>query len=113
MQLEDIFAACLLVQAVDVLRDDGAELARLFERGKLFVRLVRLVAEREHFFAVKAEEILRILIEKRVAQNRLRRVLKFLMVQAVCAAEIRNAGLRRYACPAEEHDIVTFGNPGF
>ena len=113
MQLEDIFAACLLVQAVDVLRDDGAELARLFERGKLFMRLVRLIVEREHFFAVKAEEILRVLIEKRVAQNRLRWVLKFLMVQAVRAAEIRNAGLRRYACPAEEHDIVTFGNPGF
>ena len=94
MQLEDIFAACLLVQAVDVLRDDGAELARLFERGKLFMRLVRLIVEREHFFTVEAEKILRILIEKCVAQNRLRRVLKFLMVQAVRAAEIRNAGLR-------------------
>ena len=94
MQFKDGFAARFLVQAVDVLRDNSAELACLFERSKLFVRLVRLVVEREHFFAIKAEEILRVLIEKRVAQDRLRRVVEFLVVQAVCTAEIRNAGLR-------------------
>ena len=113
MQLVDALAAGLLVQAVDVLGHDGAELAGLFERGELFVRLVRLIVQREHLFTVKFEEIFRVLIEKRVAQDRLGRIVEFLVIQAVRAAEVRDAGLGRHARAAEKHDVVTFGNPGF
>ena len=55
VQLVDTLAAGLLVQAVDVLGHDGAELAGLFERGELFVRLVRLIVQREHLFTVKLD----------------------------------------------------------
>ena len=113
VQLIDVFAARLLVQAVDVLRDDGAQLARAFQLCQLLVRGVGLGLERQHLFAIKAVEILGVLIEKRMAEDRLGRVVKFLVVQAVHAAEVRDPALGTHAGAAEEHDVVTFCNPGF
>ena len=106
-------SSCLLAQAVDVLRHNGTELSLPLQRGQRPVRGVRLRLQREHFFAVKAVEILRMLIEKRMAQDRFRRVFKLLVVKPVRAAEIRDAGLRGHTGSAEKDDIVTCFDPGF
>ena len=113
VQLIDVFAARLLVQAVDVLRDDGAQLTRAFQLRQLLVRGVGPGLERQHLFAVEAVEIIGVPVEKRMAEDRLGRVVEPLMIQAVHAAEILNAALCADACAAEEHDVVTFCNPGF
>ena len=64
VQLQHVFAARRLVQAVDVLRHHGAQLARLLPPRKGQVRGARLCVRIEHFIAVKAEEFLRLFLEK-------------------------------------------------
>ena len=71
VQLKDVPASGLLVQTVDVLRDDGGQMALLLQPGKHAVRDVRLKAEREHFFAVEPVKILRVFQKKAVADDRI------------------------------------------
>ena len=113
VQLQHVFAARRLVQAVNVLRDDGFQLTGLLQPRKGKVRRVRLRLRVQHFVAVKAEELLRPAFEKIVGQNFLRRPAVFLVIQPVRAAEIRDAGLRGHTGSAEKDDIVTCFDPGF
>src|SRR5699024_4780607 len=57
-------------------------------------------------FAVKTEEFLGVGNKKTVAEHDFRRIVKFLMVQAVDAAEIRDSALGRNARPAKKHDVA-------
>ena len=112
MQLNDALAARGLMQPVNVLRDDGAQLPFPLKLGKPPVRRVRLHRfVRDELGAVKAEEFFRVLLEKRVAQNRLRGIFIFLPVQPVRAAKIRDAGFRGHARAAEKDDVVAPGDP--
>jgi hypothetical protein len=101
------------VQAVDVLGHDGLEPARALELRKLAVRGVRLHVQRQHLLLVEPVEILGVLVEERVAEDRLGGIVEFLVVEPVHAAEVRDAGLRGHARAAEEHDVIAFRDPGF
>ena len=57
--------------------------------------------------------LLGIALKEAVAQNRLRRVLPLLIIQAVNAAEIRYPALGADSCAAEKHDIVALRDPFF
>ena len=106
MQLQNLTAARRLMQPVNVLRDDGFQLALRFPLRQLSVGGVGLRSGQPQLFMVKAIVFLRVFLKKRVGQNLLRRILVFLIVKPVHAAEIRDAALRRDAGAAEKHDVV-------
>ena len=64
------------------------------------------LVQRQHLGAVEVIELLRVRLVKRVAEHRLRRVPEHLVVQAVHAAEVRDAGLGGHTGAAEKHDVV-------
>ena len=99
-------AARLLVEAVDVLGDDGAELSLVLPLGQLQMGGVGLRVGAEHLGVVEAEKLLRVGLVKGVAQNHLRGILPLLVVQPPGGAEIRDAGLRRDTRAAEKDDVV-------
>ena len=111
MQLEHLLRAGLLMQSVDVLRDDSAAFALALPFCELEVRGVRLRVERKHFRAVEPVEFCGLAEEKRVAENGLRRILVLLIVQTVYRTEIRDAALGRNACAAEKDDVVAAVDP--
>ena len=106
MELQHLMAAGLLVQAVDVLGDDGLELALPLPLGQLFVGGVGLGVQGQHLGPVEVVKFLHVALVKAVAEHGLRRVFEFLMVQAVHAAEVLDAGFRADPGPAEEDDVV-------
>ena len=62
---------------------------------------------------VKAEEILRPALVKAVGNDRFGRIFELLVIQAVHAAEVRDAGLGGHARAAEEYDPPGFIDPLF
>ena len=106
VQLVDALGARRLVQAVDVLRDHGGELALALQLGQLVVRLVGLCPQGDHPRAVEVEELLGVGEVELVAQHLLRRVLELLMIEAVLAPEIWDAASRRDPRAAKEHDSL-------
>ena len=113
MQLKHLFAAGRLMEPVDVLRHDGAELSLPLQLGQAQVGAVRLDAVDHELFPMEAVILLRVPLEKAVAQDRLWRISPFLVIQAVDAAEIGDAALRADAGAAEENDIVALRDPVF
>ena len=111
VQLADVAAAGLLMEAVDVLGDDGGQLAPFLPAGQLFVSGVRFCVRAEHLFTVKTVELLRMVQEKMMAQNLLRRPGVMLVIQPVHAAEIRDSALGGHARPAKKHDMFGFPDP--
>lgn len=80
VQFEDVFAAGLLMEAVDILRDDSFQLAGLFQFGQFPMGGVGLRIQAEHLVAVKPVKLFRLADVKRMAQDRFRRVLIFLII---------------------------------
>ena len=111
VQFQHRFAACLLVQAVDILRDDRRQTSAGFQLRQKAMRVVRLRVQGEHFRAVEAVKLLRMARKKGVGQNFLWRIGKLLMIQSVLRAEIGNAALRRNTRAAEKHDAAALINP--
>lgn len=111
MQFQHRFAACLLVQAVDILRDDRRQTTAGFQLRQKAMRVVRLRVQGEHFRAVEAVKLLRMARKKGVGQNFLWRIGELLMIQSVLRAEIGNAALRRNTRAAEKHDAAALINP--
>ena len=111
VQFQNLFASRCLMQTVDILRDDGAQLAGLLQLSQLAVRLVRLYALDHQLFPVEAVVLLRVSLKKAVAENLLGRILPFLVIQTVHAAEIGNAALGAHTGPAEENDVVALLHP--
>ena len=111
MELVHGLAPRRLVEAVDVLGHHRVQLPRRLQLRQLQVGGVGLGVGKEHLVAVEAVELLRIFLEKGVAQNGLRRVLVLLVVQPVHAAEVGDSGLRAYPRAAEEHNVTTLTDP--
>ena len=101
------------MQAVDVLGHHGQELPFLLPAGQDLVGDVGLEVQGEHLLPVKAEEILRPALVKAVGNDRFGRIFELLVIQAVHAAEVRDAGLGGHARAAEEYDPPGFIDPLF
>ncbi len=106
MQLEHVFASGSLVQTVDVLRDDGGQLARPLQLRQLAVRRVGLCVQSEHFVLIKTVKFLRLRHKERMTEDGLRRIIIFLIVQTVDTAEVRDSAFRRHARTAEKDNPV-------
>ena len=107
VELVDVFAAGELVQAVDVLGDDGGEFSLALHLGELQMHGAGAVVWRDHFGAVEFEKFLGVAVEKAAAEHGLRIVFEsFLMVEAVFAAKIGDAAFGGNAGAAEEDDAV-------
>ena len=106
VELEDVFAARGLVEAVYVLRDDRAELPLALELGEAQVRPVRLRAVHYELRVMEAVVFLGIALEEGGGEYRLGRIVPLLVVEPVHAAEIGYPALRGHARPAEEDDVI-------
>ena len=106
VELQDPLASGRLMQAVDILGDDGGEPARLFQPGQGEMRRIGPGGKRQHLLPVKGKKLLRVLPEKGVAQDGLRRPAPGLAVKAVLAAEIGNARFRAHPRAAEKDDAA-------
>lgn len=80
VQFEDVFAAGLLMEAVDVLRDDGFQLACFFQFGQFYMGGVGLGVQAKHLVAVKPVKFFGLADVKGMAQDRFRRILIFLVI---------------------------------
>ena len=69
---------------------------------------IGLRVQEEHLVAVEAEEFFRLAAVESVAENRLRRIIILLVIEAVHAPKIRNPAFRGHPCPAEKYYIVVF-----
>ena len=110
MQLQHLLTSRHLVQPVNVLGHHRFQLARRFQLGQLLMGPVGLCIQAKHFIFVKPVKFFRMIQEKGMAQNFLRRIVVFLMIQAIHAAEIRNAALRRYAGAAKKYNVIRTGD---
>lgn len=106
VQLVDVLATGSLMQTVYILRDNGGQLACLLQLCELFVCGVWLRVQREHLVLIKSEELLRLRLEKGMTEDGFRRKFVLLMIQAVNAAEIRNAAFRRDTGAAEKNKFL-------
>ena len=91
VELVHRLGACRLMEAVDVLGDDGFQLALPLELRQTQMRRVGLCSLDDELIAVEAVELLGALFPEGVTQDRLGRVIVFLMVEAVHTAEVRDA----------------------
>ena len=100
-----LFAARRLMEAVDILRDDRLQLARLLKTGEADVRGVGLGVEVQHSVAVKFEKFLGAVHEKGVRNYALGRIFIFLIIQAVLRAEVGYSAFGGDARAAEEYYV--------
>ena len=107
MQLKNVFAPGGLMQPVDILRDDRAQLPLTLKLGKAEVDAVRLHAVDNELLTMEAVIFLGVPVKEAAAQNSLGRVLPLLVIQAVDAPEVGYAALGADARAAEENDIIT------
>ena len=107
VQLKHALRARHLMQAVDVLRHHGIELAGSLQLGQLGVAAVGLGGKDNHLGAVEVEELGRMRLVKAMRQHGLGRVGKPLVIQAVHTAEIGDAARRGNTRAAkEDHALV-------
>ena len=98
------------METVNILCDDGLDLARLFLLGKPQVGLVGLGIGGNHLVAVEAVELLSVGFIVAVAQHSLGRHGVFLVIQAIHTAEIGDTRLGGHARAAKKDDVVALGN---
>ena len=106
VELIYLLAACGLVQTVDILSNNGSELALLFKLCKLDVCGIGLGIETEHFCPVEAVELLSLIHKECVAEDSFGRIVPLLAVETVNASEIGYAAFRGDACVAEKYYII-------
>ena len=94
------------MQTVNVLGHDRLAFALALQSRQPQVSCVGLCAVHNELLAVKVKEFRGVPLIKAVGEHRLRRVPELLVVQAVHAAEVRDAGLGGHAGAAEKHDVV-------
>lgn len=94
------------MQAIDVLRHHGVELAGAFQLRQLSVAVVGLGAKRDHLGPVEVEKLRRMRLVKAVREHSLGRIGKPLVIQTVHAAEIGNAACRGNARAAKEDHVA-------
>ena len=107
VQFQHIPAAGHLVQPVDVLRHNGKQTPRLFQLRQLFVGGVGLCRQADHLVPVEPVELCRMPVKIGAAENRFRRYVVLLVIQAVLTAEVRNPALGGNTCSAEKHNAVS------
>ena len=113
MKFQHLFAPRRLVQPVDILGNDRFQLPFLFPLRQLIMRLIGRSFKTNQFIPVKPVEFFRFIPIKGMAQYRFRRIIIFLVIQAVHASEIRYPALRGHPGPTEKYNIIAACYPLF
>ena len=113
MQLVHRFAACGLMQTVDVLGDHRPQLTLLLQLCQPQMGGIGLCTLYDQLIAVKTVEFLRVFLPEGMAEDGFGRVVVFLVVQPVHAAEIRDAAFCRNTRAAEKDNAAAFCNDVF
>jgi hypothetical protein len=111
MKFKDGLGASLLMQAVNILGDDRREFPLPFPASQNLVGNIGFKTQGQHLFPVEIEEVFRLALIEAMGDNHFRRILKFLPVQAIYAAEVRNSGFGTNASTTEEDDAIAFFDP--
>ena len=111
MELQDIFAARLLVEAVDILGDDRLQLPLPLPLRKLPVGGIGLCVQTEHLVAVEAEKFLRVCLIEAVTENGFRGIIVLLMIEAAGAAEVGDTAFCADPGPAKKDNVPALINP--
>ena len=111
VQLINVLASRHLVQAVDVLRDNGEQFALFFPLRQLPMDDIGLCIRIKHAISIEIKENLRMMHVERVRNDGFRRVSIPLTIQPILPAEIRNAAFGRHARAAEEHHAPGLFHP--
>lgn len=106
MQLEHVLATSRLMQAVDVLGNDGTHDALFFQLSQLAMRTIGLCLQEKHAVSVKIVEFGSMTIEKRARAHEFGGILigfrARAAIQASWAPEVRNAAFGRHASTTKE-----------
>ena len=113
VQLVHRFAARRLMQTVNVLGDHSPQLTLLLQLCQPQMGSVGFCVLYDQLIAVKTVKLLRVFLPEGMAEDGFGRVIVFLVVQPVHAAEIRDAALCGYARAAEKDDAAAFCNDVF
>ena len=106
VEFVDILAAGGLVQAVNVLGNDGVQPARFLQAGQHPMGRVGAGIGKKHFIVVETVELLRFFAVKAVAQYGFRREVILLIIQPIHAAKVGDSALRGDPCAAEKYDVT-------
>ena len=105
-----MFAACRLMETVDVLGDDGGQFACRLQFSQLFVGGIGLHPGKQHLFLIKLVKLPSMGHEKAVTQDGFGGIFPLLIVKAVHTAEIGHARFGADARTAEKDDGFCFIN---
>ena len=113
VQLVHGFATCGLMQTVNVLGDHRPQPALLLQLCQPQMGGIGLCTLYDQLIAVKTVELLRVFLPEGMAEDGFGRVVVFLVVQPVHAAEIRDAAFCRNTRAAEKDNAAAFCNDVF
>ena len=108
VQFIDELASGCLMEPVDILSHDTDQFSFLFPGSQLHMRSIGFCIERKHLIPVKLEKLLRLCYKECMGQDLLRRIVIFLVIQAVHTAKIGYSAFGGYTGPAEEYDAAAF-----
>ena len=111
VKLKDFPAPGRLMQPVDILGYDPGHLSFFFPFSQFQMSPVGCCLQGKHLVPVKPEKVFRFSHKKGVGEHLLRRIIVFLIVQAVHAAEVRNPALGGNARASEKNDIFSLVHP--
>ena len=94
VQLQHFLTACHLMQAVNVLRDHCLHMAFSFQLRQPDVCSIRLRICKDHLILIEFKKLFRMASIVAVADNLLRRILVFLIIQSIHTSEIRDTAFR-------------------
>ena len=93
VQFNDLFAACRLMQPVNILRDDCTQLPLFFPFCELQMCRIRFCLIAQNPFSLKPEEFLRVVFQQPDTEIGFRRQTVFLPVKPLFPAKIRKSAL--------------------
>ena len=99
------------MESVDVLSHHCREFPLLLPPGQDLMGDIGFKAQRQHLLPVKPEEIRGPPLVEGVGDDGLRRIVKFLGIQAIHTAEIRDARFRAYPRAAEKDNAAALADP--
>ena len=110
VKLKDKFASRSLMKSIDVLGDNGFELALRFKLGEFYMSLVREDIVQSQFVVIELVEFLGILLKEAFAENLLGGIFVFLAVKPVDTAKIGNSAFGGNASTSKKDDVAAVFN---
>ena len=111
MQFKYFFAACHLMETVNVLGNDSLQLPFRFPLRKFQVSRIGFCPRCNQFVTIKFIKFFGTPNKERMTKNGFGRILVLQMIQPVYTSKIGDARFRADSCAAEKYNIIAFIDP--